>query len=145
MYRTAGIVKIDPPAIKIEPAIPTLALDALPWAPDVSRPCSEWERVFPSGYGHRHYGGGRSSFDEDRRSGAALSGRRVSLTIWGASWSLHLALFRGLAHVRDTSEEENNAAKRSTVSTGWLSVLPHLHVRPIDLVVYEESSLTRDT
>ena len=33
------------------------------------------------------------------------------------------------------------AAKRSAVSTGWLSVLPHVHARPIDLVVYEEPSL----
>ena len=41
----------------MEPAIPTLALDALPSAPTVSRPCSEWERVFPVGYGHRQVAG----------------------------------------------------------------------------------------
>ena len=45
----------------------------------------------------------------------------------------------------DTSEKGNNAAKRSAVSTGWLSVLPHLHARPIDLVVYQEPSLARET
>ena len=32
-----------------EPAIPTLALDALPSAPAVLRPCSEWERVLSLG------------------------------------------------------------------------------------------------
>ena len=43
----------------------------------------------------------------------------------------------------DTSEEENNVAKRSAVSTGSLSALLHLHIRPIDLVVSQEPSLAR--
>jgi hypothetical protein len=36
-----------------------------------------------------------------------------------------------------------NAAKRSAVSTGQLSVLPHVHLRPIDLVVFQEPSSLR--
>jgi hypothetical protein len=50
-----------------------------------------------------------------------------------------------VGHEADTSEKGNNAAKRSAVSTGWLSVLPHLHARPIDLVVYQEPSLSQET
>jgi hypothetical protein len=34
-------------------------------------------------------------------------------------------------------------AKRSAVSTGKLSGLPHVHNRPIDLVVYQEPSSLR--
>ena len=45
----------------------------------------------------------------------------------------------------DRSGGADRAAKRSAVSTGWLSVLLHLHARPIDQVVYLEPSLTRDT
>jgi hypothetical protein len=41
-------------------------------------------------------------------------------------------------------EKRINAAKRSAVSTGPLSVLPHVHVRPIDLVVFQEPSSQRD-
>ena len=41
------------------------------------------------------------------------------------------------------SEERINAAKRSAVSTGRLSALPHVHVRPIDLVVFQEPSLLK--
>ena len=38
-----------------------------------------------------------------------------------------------------------NAAKRSAVSIGQLRRSPVLHLRPIDLVVYQEPSLSRDT
>src|SRR5438105_927394 len=79
-----------------EPAIPTLALDALPSAPTVSRPCSEWERVFPVGSGHRQVAVASST--GSRRC------QRISLATWG--------------HEADTSEKGNNAAKRSAVSTG---------------------------
>ena len=37
-------------------------------------------------------------------------------------------------------EKRNNAVKRSAVSTGQLSALLHLHLRPIDLVFYQEPS-----
>src|ERR1019366_2941008 len=40
-------------------------------------------------------------------------------------------------------EEGVNAAKRSTVSTGQLSALLHLHTRPINPVVFRESSFLR--
>src|SRR4051794_27314438 len=40
-------------------------------------------------------------------------------------------------------EGMNNVAKRSTVSTGQLRPLLALHPRPIDLVVYQESSSRR--
>jgi hypothetical protein len=38
----------------------------------------------------------------------------------------------------------SNAVKRLAVSTGQLRLLPALHTRPIDLVVYQEPSLTRE-
>ena len=41
------------------------------------------------------------------------------------------------------AEKRINAAKRSAVSTGPLHVLPHLYVRPIDLVVFQEPSSRR--
>ena len=41
------------------------------------------------------------------------------------------------------AEGRINAAKRSAVSTGRLSALPHVHVRPIDLVVFQEPSLLK--
>jgi hypothetical protein len=41
------------------------------------------------------------------------------------------------------AEKRINAAKRSAVSTGQLSVLPHVHLRPIDLVVFQEPSSLR--
>ena len=41
------------------------------------------------------------------------------------------------------AEEGINAAKRSAVSTGQLSGSPHLHTRPIDLVVFQEPSALR--
>ena len=40
-------------------------------------------------------------------------------------------------------EEGVNAVKRSTVSTGQLSALLHLHTRPINPVVFRESSFLR--
>jgi hypothetical protein len=42
-----------------------------------------------------------------------------------------------------TRERGINAAKRSAVSTGQLSVLPHVHLRPIDPVVFREPSPKR--
>src|SRR5579884_892902 len=42
-------------------------------------------------------------------------------------------------------EKRINAAKRSAVSTGQLSVLPHVHLRPIDLVVFQEPSSLKGT
>ena len=41
------------------------------------------------------------------------------------------------------AENGINAAKRSAVSTGSLSGSPHVHVRPIDLVVFQEPSSLR--
>ena len=41
----------------------------------------------------------------------------------------------------DTSGGVDGAAKRSAVSTGWLSASPHVHARPIDPVVSREPSL----
>ena len=41
-------------------------------------------------------------------------------------------------------EKRINAAKRSAVSTGRLSGSPHLHARPIDLVVFQEPSPLRE-
>ena len=38
-------------------------------------------------------------------------------------------------------EEKINAVKRLAVSTGQLKLLPALHTRPIDLVVFQEPSL----
>ena len=40
-------------------------------------------------------------------------------------------------------KEGVNAAKRSAVSTGQLSALLHLHIRPIDPVVFREPSSLR--
>jgi hypothetical protein len=37
-------------------------------------------------------------------------------------------------------EKRINAAKRSAVSTGQLRQLPAVHLRPIDLVVFQEPS-----
>jgi hypothetical protein len=48
---------------------------------------------------------------------------------------LHLAARLG------TSGGVDGAAKRSAVSTGWLSASPHVHARPIDPVVSREPSL----
>ena len=42
------------------------------------------------------------------------------------------------------SEKRINAAKRSAVSTGQLSALLHVHLRPIDLVVFQEPSLRKE-
>src|SRR3984893_11487815 len=41
-------------------------------------------------------------------------------------------------------EKRINAVKRSAVSTGQLRRLPALHTRPIDLVVFQEPSSTRE-
>ena len=42
------------------------------------------------------------------------------------------------------TEQRINAVKRLAVSTGWQRRLPALHIRPIDLVVFQEPSpLTR--
>lgn len=45
--------------------------------------------------------------------------------------------------MKDRTEQRINAVKRSAVSTGQLSVLPHLHPRPIYLVVFQEPSFRR--
>ncbi len=45
-----------------------------------------------------------------------------------------------LCHGPEGAKKRINAAKRSAVSTGPLSMLPHVHVRPIDLVVFQEPS-----
>ena len=50
-------------------------------------------------------------------------------------WSLSTGHF--------SSEEKINAVKRLAVSTGRLSALLHVHVRPIDLVVFQEPSALR--
>jgi hypothetical protein len=42
------------------------------------------------------------------------------------------------------SEKRINAVKRLAVSTGQLRRLPALHTRPIDLVVFQEPTSTRD-
>jgi hypothetical protein len=46
--------------------------------------------------------------------------------------------------VDNGAEKRINAAKRSAVSTGQLSVLPHVHIRPIDLVVFQEPSFRKE-
>jgi hypothetical protein len=46
-------------------------------------------------------------------------------------------------HKWSRAEQRINAVKRSTISTGQLKPLLALHTRPIDLVVYEESSSLR--
>ena len=38
-----------------------------------------------------------------------------------------------------------DAVKRSAVSTGLLSASPHVHPRPIDLVVFQEPSRMQET
>ena len=45
-----------------------------------------------------------------------------------------------LGTARAGAGKEINAVKRSAVSTGRLSVLPRVHPRPIDLVVFQEPS-----
>ena len=72
---------------------------------------------------------------------AAWAGRPVCLYVL-ATWR---ALVWGGGPTRPRrAGGGGSAAKRSTVSTGWLSGSPHLHARPIDLVVYQESSLSRE-
>jgi hypothetical protein len=43
------------------------------------------------------------------------------------------------------AEKRIKAAKRSAVSTGQLRMLPHVHLRPIDLVVFQEPSSLKGT
>ena len=45
-----------------------------------------------------------------------------------------------LGTARAGAGKEINAVKRLAVSTGRLSVLPRVHPRPIDLVVFQEPS-----
>src|SRR6185312_10286884 len=77
-------------------------------------------RVGPSGYAHREYAHGILWQRWKSRSAFAFA---IIRTPW-----------LGV-------EKRINAAKRSAVSTGQLSVLPHVHLRPIDLVVFQEPSL----
>ena len=46
-----------------------------------------------------------------------------------------------LGTARAGAGKEINAVKRLAVSTGRLSVLPRVHPRPIDLVVFQEPAL----
>ena len=74
----------------------------------------------------------------------AVFGMGTGVTIWVSSPASCLNISNNLGGKKsrsvNTSEKENNVAKRSTVSTGSLSALLHLYIRPIDLVVFEESS-----
>ena len=68
-------------------------------------------------------------------------GQSASVTIGRDNVASKSSALRRVTRV----EGGDNAAKRSAVSTGQLSALPHLHARPIDLVVYREPSLARET
>ena len=109
---------------------------------------------------------GRTTMGPERFTAVFGMGTGVSTRVWSPAWSVSVGRRPGLwgaagptlyrwqrgeavswisAVTCVTSGGVSSAAKRSAVSTGWLSVLPHLHARPIDLVVYEEPSLARDT
>ena len=65
------------------------------------------------------------------------SPRKLSVYKKGEAAELRLSKDQGWA------EGGVNAAKRSAVSTGQLSALLHVHIRPIDPVVYREPSSLR--
>ena len=87
----------------------------------------------PSRYAHRD-----SSCDRLVVSRFARNVNRRSCINWQ-----RLKLQSSLSWSREGAKKRINAAKRSAVSTGQLSVLPHVHLRPIDLVVFQEPSSLR--
>src|SRR5439155_2736752 len=81
-----------------------------------SLPCSEWERVFPRRYCHRKSGAPRRL----RRGGNVKCPLR--------------ALERARAIAREQGEK---IPSPRPISTGRLNTLPCVHLRPINLVVYQ--------
>src|SRR5262245_50256170 len=73
-------------------------------------------------------------------------GTGVAIRVWspGVSWYSKGSSKNCLCDPpRRSLEGGINAVKRSAVSTGRLSGSPRVHVRPIDLVVFQEPSPTR--
>ena len=75
-------------------------------------------------------------------------GTGVAIRVWSPGKSqrcikkvaVRVALPESLGPARAGAGKEINAVKRLAVSTGRLSVLPRVHPRPIDLVVFQEPS-----
>ena len=70
----------------------------------------------------------------------ALSCQRIAASYWYAK---RVSGKRCVSADPGWVEEGVNAAKRSAVSTGQLSALLHVHLRPIDPVVFREPSSLR--
>jgi hypothetical protein len=135
------------------------------WRWSVSRPSSEWDRVQPLRHDHQvgethiREAGVRRTADRTKSALSVLSSSVICCPDNGRSPQARLRVAGGPAPLRSigpegrscVSEErtirlrrmgirdENDQAGRA-ISTGKLHALPHVHTRPIDVVVFHGSS-----